>query len=83
MLSGAICGKNGIVFLTTDHTDFRDKVTATASLEAGASDPQYAAVQLEQLITRKSAGLQNPCCDDWTVDWCGFEQMQIADGWLF
>ena len=37
----AICGKNAVVFLTTDyteHTDFKVKVTATALFEAGEAD---------------------------------------------
>ena len=39
VLSGASCGKNIVVFLTTDHTDDTDlKDKVTASLEAGAFD---------------------------------------------
>ena len=58
VLSGAVCGKKEILFLTTDHTDFtacKHKVTATASLEARAYDPQHGDVQLVALSP--SAGL--------------------------
>ena len=41
MSSGAIRGETAIMFLTSDHTEFNDKVTATVSLEARASEPTY------------------------------------------
>jgi hypothetical protein len=36
------CGQNASLFLTTDdtdHTDFKEKVTATVAFEVGAADP--------------------------------------------
>jgi hypothetical protein len=37
----AICGKNLILFLTTDSADFTDKIAGRASLEARASGPAW------------------------------------------